>query len=181
MNIQITPYKLNKSTIEKYHIIRLDNTQIIYRICNVFAPFGRQTEHFTKNKLSQHRLNISFSNEQIANNDKAYLELIRIINELESFFGTFDELKDYKLVSNIINRDTFGIIIRFHLKTQYNKTTTPLVHLKDSDEENVEWIQFDKTKQFNMDITPDCLWIDNKNKNYGISFVINKVVQFFIN
>jgi hypothetical protein len=43
---------------------------------------------------------------------------------------------------------------------------------------NVEWIQFDKTKQINIDISPDCLWIDNKNKKYGVSFVIYKVFQF---
>ena len=61
MNIQITPYLKNNSSIEKYHIIRLNNDQIIYRICNVLAPFGRQTEHYTINNLTQHRLNISFT------------------------------------------------------------------------------------------------------------------------
>jgi hypothetical protein len=178
MNIQITPYKINKSSIEKYHIIRLDSSQIIYRICNIYAPFGRQTEHYTSNNLTQHRLNIGFSTEQILNNDKSYLELSKIIQELEIYFSTFDELKDYELVSNIINRDTYGIIIRFHLKTQNNKTTTPLTQIVKSEDIDVEWIQFDKTKQINIDITPDCLWIDNKNKKYGISFVINKVFQF---
>jgi len=126
MNIQITPYKNNKSTIEKYQIIRLDSTLIIYRICNIYAPFGRQTNHYTQNKLTQHRLNIGFSPEQILNNDKSYLELTKIISELEIYFSTFDELKEYELVSNIINRDTFGVIIKFHLKTQNYKTTTPL-------------------------------------------------------
>jgi len=177
MNIQISPYKFNNSSIEKYHIIRLDNTQILYRICNVYAPFGRQTEHHTKNKLSQHRLNIGFSNDFINNDNKSYLELTRIINELEVYFGTFDELKDYNLVSNIIDRDNHGKIIRFHLKTQYKKTTTPLIQLSNDTESHAEWIQFDKTKKINIDITPDCLWVDNTNKKYGISFVINKVFQ----
>ncbi len=178
MNIQITPYKNNKSLLEKYHIIRLDNTLINYRICNVYAPFGRQTEHHTQNNLSQHRLNIGFSVVEITNSNKSYLELHRIINELETYFSTFDELKDYELVSNIINRDTHGIIIRFHLKTQNDKTTTPLIQMINSQDIDTEWIKFDKTKQFNMDISPDCLWIDNKNKKYGISFVISKVFQF---
>ena len=178
MNIQITPYKINKSSIERYHIIRLDSSQINYRICNIYAPFGRQTEHHTSHNLTQHRLNIGFSIEQINNSDRSYLELHRIIHELEEYFSTFDELKDYELVSNIINRDTHGIIIRFHLKTQNNKTTTPLTQIIKSKDIDVEWIQFDKTKQINIDITPDCLWIDNKNKKYGISFVINKVFQF---
>ena len=178
MNIQITPYKNNKSTIEKYHIIRLDSSQIIYRICNLYAPFGRQTEHNTQHKLTQHRLNIGFTNIQITNLDKSYVELNKIISELENYFSKFDEFIDYKLVSNIINRDTFGIIIRFHLKTQKDRTTTPLVQMINSDDVNVEWIQFDKTKQINIDITPDCLWIDNKNKQFGVSFVINKVFQY---
>ena len=178
MNIQITPYKNNKSTIEKYHIIKLDNTQINYRICNIYAPFGRQIEHKTTNNLTQHRLNIGFTLDNIKNSDKSYLELYRIITELETYFSTFDELKDFELVSNIINRDIFGIIIRFHLKTQNNKTTTPLIQMINSTDLNVEWIQFDKTKQINIDISPDCLWIDNKNKKYGVSFVIHKVFQF---
>ena len=178
MDIQITLYKRNNSPIEKYHIIRLDSSQIIYRICNVFAPFGRQTEHKTTNVIKQHRLNISFSLEQISSLDKSYVELTRIINELETYFGTFDELKDYELVSNIINRDTFGIIVRFHLKTQNDKTTTPLIKMINSIDSNTEWIEFDKNKQINIDICPDCLWIDNKNKRYGVSFVILKVFQF---
>ena len=178
MDIQITPYKINKSSIEKYHILRLDNSQINYRICNLYAPFGRQTNHHVQHTLTQHRFNIGFSVQQITVNDPSYIELKRIIYELESYFGTFDELKDFELVSNIINRDSYGIIIRFHLKTQNDKTTTPLIHMVDSNDLNVEWIQFDKLKQINIDINPDCLWIDNKNKKYGISFVINKVFQF---
>ena len=178
MDIQITPYKNTNSTIEKYHIIRLDSSQIIYRVCNLIAPFGRQTEHQTSINITQHRLNIGFSCDQIASNNKSYLEIIRIINELESFFKTFDELKDYELVSNIINRNTFGIVIRLHLKTQNDRTTTPLIHMINSIDSNTEWIEFDKTKQINIDISPDCLWIDNKNKKYGVSFVIHKVFQF---
>jgi hypothetical protein len=178
MNIQIIPYKNNKSTIEKYHVIKLDNSQINYRICNICAPFGRQIEHHTKNKLTQHRLNISFSNEQIENNNKSYVELKRLISELEIYFGTFDELKEYELVSNIINRDNHGIIIRFHLKTQHDKTTTPLIQMIESNDQKSEWIQFEKLKQINIDISPDCLWIDNKNRKYGVSFVINNVFQF---
>ena len=175
MNIQIIPYKSNKSSIEKYHVIRLDNSQIYYKVCNVFAPFGRQTEHKTKNNLDQHRLNIGISKEQI--NNKSYIDLIKLITELETYFGTFDELKDYELISNIINRDEYGHIVRFHLKTQNNKTTTPLTQIIDNENQIVEWIQFDKNKQINIDWGPDCLWIDNKNKKFGISLVIYKVFQ----
>ena len=108
------------------------------------------------------------------------MELTKIITELEKYFGTFDELKDYELISNIINRDTFGYIIRFHLKTHNNKTTTPLTQIIDNENQIVEWIQFDKNKQINIDFGPDCLWIDNKNKKYGVSFVIYKVFQSLI-
>ena len=48
----------------------------------------------------------------------------------------------------------------------------------ESNDQKSEWIQFEKLKQINIDISPDCLWIDNKNRKYGVSFVINNVFQF---
>jgi hypothetical protein len=178
MNIQIIPYKYNKSSIEKYHIIRLDNSQIYYKLSNILAPFGRQTEHKTNYKLDQHRLNINFNIDEVLNQDKSYIEFERIITELEIYFSNFDELKDLKLISNIIDREKFGIVIRLHLKTLHDKTITPLLQIIDSENQIVEWIQFDKDKKINIDFGPDCLWIDNKNKTFGISFVIYKVIQF---
>ena len=68
IDLELIPYKTNnKSQIEKYHIIRKSGHTIKYRICNVFAPFGRQTssEHKTNVKLNQHRLNICFTKSQI--------------------------------------------------------------------------------------------------------------------
>ena len=55
MNIELVPYKNNnKSHIKKYHISNSDNLILKYKICNVFAPFGRQYLHQTKEKINQH-------------------------------------------------------------------------------------------------------------------------------
>ena len=193
IELELIPYKLNnKSQIQKFHIVRKNGHTIKHRICNVYAPFGRQTsaDHKTKNKLEQHRLNVCFTKSQIESNlDKAYLELKRLITELETYFGSFDDLSDYKLLSNIIMRSEYGIVIRFHLKTNKNNTVTPLVQIT-SDEinktkqtkttestESTEWISFNKSKQFNFNFHPDSLWIDHKNKKYGVSLMIDKVFQ----
>jgi hypothetical protein len=128
--------------------------------------------------MSQHRLNICFSSNDINTKNKTYLELTQIISDLETYFSNFDELKNYELVSNIIPRQTYGIVIRFHLKTLKDKTITPFKQMINSVDESVEWIQFDKNLQFNFNFHPDCLWIDNTNSKYGISFVIDSVFQF---
>jgi hypothetical protein len=186
LDLELIPYKTNnRSHIKKYHIIRKNTHTIKHKICNVFAPFGRQTptDHKTKHKLEQHRLNICFSKIKIAaeSEDKSYIELKRLINELETYFKTFDDLSEHELVSNIINRDEYGIVFRFHLKTNQNKTVTPLIQVsKDNINEkndSTEWISFDKTKQFNFNFHPDSLWIDNQNKKYGVSLMIDKVFQ----
>ena len=197
IELELIPYKTNnKSHIQKFHIVRKNGHTIKHRICNVYAPFGRQTsaDHKTKNQLEQHRLNVCFTKSQIESNsaDKAYLELKRLITELETYFGSFEDLSDYNLLSNIIMRSEYGIVIRFHLKTNKNKTVTPLIQIT-SDEinqtkqiestestkstESTEWISFNKTKQFNFNFHPDSLWIDHKNKKYGISLMIDKVFQ----
>lgn len=175
LNIQLIPYKNKPNDIQKYHIINSLDKNIVYKICNVYAPFGRQIDN---NHTSQHRLNIGFSRKQIINEDKIYLELERLIHEIETYFGGFDELKNYELISSIIDRGELGCIIRLHLKTFKNKTTTPLAQMIDGQDENVEWIQFDKNKQINIVLHPECLWIDNNNHKYGISFMIDKVFQF---
>lgn len=179
INLQLIPYK-NKGKIQKYHIINTNDKQLKYRICNVYAPFGRQTsnDHKTSTKITQHRLNVCFNKLDIENNNKSYLELKRLITELETYFGSFDELKQMNLTSNIIDRDEYGIVIRFHLKTLNDKTITPLIRMINTKDEETEWIQFDKNKQFNFDFHPDCLWIDKENNKYGISLMIDKVFQF---
>jgi len=193
IELELIPYKTNnKSHIQRFHIVRKNGHTIKYRICNVYAPFGRQTsaDHKTKNQLEQHRLNVCFSKSQIeSNSDKAYIELKRLITELELYFGSFDDFSDYNLLSNIINRSEHGIVIRFHLKTNKNNTITPLIQIT-SDEINenkqtksikstepIQWISFNKKKQFNFNFHPDSLWINHKNKTYGISLMIDKVFQ----
>lgn len=200
IDLELIPYKTNnKSQIEKYHIVRKNGITVKHRICNVLAPFGRQTssDHKTNISLKQHRLNICFTklqiqDKQLINDDeilkhkipKSYIELKRLITELETYFGSFDDLSTYELVSNIINREEYGIVIRFHLKTNKDKTVSPLIKLLTEDiglyndkTESTEWINFDKTKQFNFDFHPDSLWIDHKNKKYGVSLMIDKVFQ----
>jgi len=178
LNISLIPYKNKTNSIEKYHVLRQDSSKIIYKICNVFAPFGRQIDHQTKCIINQHRLNICFSKQEF--NDSSCIEIRKLINELELYFSDFDELTDYKLISNIIDRDTYGIVIRFHLKTNKNNTVTPLIQMKNLESEQVEWISFDKENKINIDFSPDSLWINHTNKTYGISLVINKVFQYLI-
>jgi hypothetical protein len=179
MNIELVPYKNNnKSHIEKYHISNSDNLILKYKICNVFAPFGRQYLHQTKEKINQHRLNVCFSKKEVEEYNESYEELKKIISELETFFYDFDELKGYELISNIIDRDSYGKVIRFHLKTLKNNTTSSLIQIIDSVSQKVEWIQFQQDKQFNFDFSPDCFWIDHTNKKYGVSLVIINAFQF---
>lgn len=175
MDIKLIPFK-KKSSIDKFHIVNSNNNIHKFNICNVYAPFGLQIEHKTNIKINQHRLNICFSIDDIENN--RHIKLKEIIDELELFFNDYDELKNYELLSNIINRDKHGIVIRFHLKTYKNKTITPIKHVIDTLEKNVSWLDFDKNKKLNIDFTPDCLWIDHNNKKYGISLLITDVFQF---
>jgi hypothetical protein len=178
--VQLLPYsnkKKNSNNIKKYHILNSVNNIIKYKICNVFSPFGRETEYAKIKDLHQHRLNICFSKAHIKD-DKSYKLLIDMINEIENYFKDMDELETYNLVSNIIDRGEYGIVIRFHLKTLNNRTITNLTQIIDGKEDKVEWIQFDKLKQYNMDFHPDCLWIDDTNKKFGISLAIESVIQF---
>ena len=193
LKLELIAYKTNlssKTRIQKYHIIRQNGITIKHKICNVYAPFGRQTnvDHKTKQIFDQHRLNICFSKNQIDpdSKHKPYLELKRLITELETYFGTFDDLTNYQLLSNIINRDDYGIVIRFHLKTNKNKTITPLIQVSSENLNNIdivdntkitEWNDFNKTKQFNFNFHPDSLWIDHIHKKYGVSLMIDKVFQ----
>lgn len=177
--VQLVPYKNVNSNkyVKKYYILNSINNVIKYKICNVFSPFGRETEYTKIKDLHQHRLNICFTKERMKD-DKSYRILIDMINGIENYFKDVEELVDYNLISNIIDRGEYGIVIRFHLKTLKNKTTTPLIQIIDGKEEKVEWIQFDKLKQYNMNFHPDCLWIDDTNKKFGISLVIESVIQF---
>jgi len=188
LDLEIIPYtnkkNYTKTDLEKFHIVNKDGNIIRNKICNVYAPFGRQTQSENKIKsnknLTQHRLNIGFSNNHIKDNIKPYRELHKFISEIESYFSSFDELKKMDLQSNIINRDKYGIIIRFHLKTNRNHTTTPLIQGKFEDPDSfsdTEWIAFDKNKEFDFEFHPDSLWIDHKNNKYGVSMVIDKVIQ----
>jgi hypothetical protein len=178
MNLQIIPFKNNNNTLQKYHIVDSSDNILLYKICNVYSSFGRQTEtdHRTKNKISQHRLNICFSCDDINQQNKSYMELKHIITTIESYFQSFEELINLELVSNIINRDKYGIVIRFHLKTFKNKTISKFISIN-TDTLESEWISFDKDRQFNFEFHPDCLWIDNINKKFGVSLVIDKVFQ----
>ena len=49
-----------------------------YSINSVYAPFGRQTDHYL-----QHRLNICFSLDDISNNDHSNIKLVMIIDDVE--------------------------------------------------------------------------------------------------
>lgn len=165
----LIPYKntsKKNSNVEKFHLLGNNKETLKYSINCVYAPFGRQTDHY-----SQHRLNICFSLDDISNNDQSYVKLVKIIDDLEK---SVDVPNNKTLLSNIINRDKYGIVIRFHLKTNKNMTTTQLFN---SNNEQLLWNQFDKSKSFSCNFHPDCLWIDNSSNHYGISFVIDTVYQ----
>jgi len=180
LNLQLIPFKnINKRIIKKYHMFSQDNKIIKHKICNIFAPFGREAD-YNKFNSGQQRFNICFSLNDIKNEIISYKQFIELINSYENYFKQFDELQDYELISNIINRDTYGIVIRCHLKTLKNNTTTPLIQLDQITSTQVEWIQFDKNLQFNMEFNFDCLWIDNTNKKFGISIQVLSVFQTIV-
>ena len=166
----------NSKTYDLFHIVDSNNNIKSFNICNLYAPFGREIT-YNFGDMKQQRFNICFSKDDIESNSKSYLELKSIIIAYENFFSEFDELKDYTLVSNIIDRSSYGIVIRFHLKTNKSKTTTPLKHISKTETKVVEWIDYQKDKMVNIIFSFDSLWIDHKNKKYGISMVINNVVQ----
>ena len=185
LNIKIIPYALKNKHIDglkKFHIVDEHNNLINHTICNLFAPFGRQTEldHKTSSNLSQHRLNICFTKEDIRSEKKEYKNLTEIIKKYETYFGLFEELTGYDNMSNIIDRDKYGIVVRFHLKTNKNNTITPLVMLNNTDEKDMSWIDFDKDCQINIKFHPDSFWINEIKKTYGISLLIDKVYQYKI-
>jgi len=156
-------YKI-KSFIQKYHILDSDRDIIKCKCCNVISPFGREINKFKDSK--QHRLNIKYSE-----------NLIELINNFENYINEFDDFKEYDLVSNIIRNNKYGDIIRFHLKTNNNNTTTIFKHINKDNIEIANWIDYQIDKKINIDFHPDCLWIDEKNKKYGISFIIDTVYQ----
>lgn len=182
LDLNLIAYKnINKIEIKKYHIVDSKNKIIKHKICNIFAPFGREAD-YNKFKSSQQRFNICFSQDHINKNNKSYVDLTNLINIYENYFKQFDELKDYQLCSNIINRDKYGVVIRCHLKTIKNNTTTSLKKIISDNNLietiEIEWIDFDKNEQFNMDYCFDCLWIDESNKKFGISIKVECVYQF---
>ena len=98
----ITPYKNTgkKVVISKkliYSIVKKEKLK--YSINSVYAPFGRQTDHYL-----QHRLNICFSLADISNNDQSYIKLVMIIDDLEQSIN----IPDKTLLSNIINREIWN-------------------------------------------------------------------------
>lgn len=163
-NIILNKFKNNNTSLKKYHVINNDYNIIKCKCCNLYAPFGREINKFNDSK--QHRLNIKFSE-----------NLIEIITDFENYFQNFNDFKDYTLVSNIINNNKCGIFIRFHLKTFKNNTTTILKHIINDKINNVYWIDFKNDKKINIEFHPDCLWIDEINKKYGISFIIDEIYQ----
>lgn len=175
----LIPYKnINKLVVKKYHIVDSNNKIIKHKICNVFAPFGREAD-YNKFESSQQRFNICFTlNDVNDGKNKSYEEFINTINHYEQYFKEYDELKEFELISNIINRGTYGNVIRCHLKTIKDKTTSKLIQIRGNNKiSDVEWIEFDKNLHFNMEYCFDCLWIDEKNKKFGISIQVLSVFQ----
>jgi hypothetical protein len=179
LDFSLISYKTNnKSNIEKYHIVNNNNKVVRFKICNAYAPFGRQCDHKTKNINNQHRLNVCFTLNEIKNNNPLYLELINIITEIETFFKEVNEFIDYELISNIIDRTSYGKVIRFNLKKINNKTISKLIQIINGKEIESEWIDFKNDLNFNFEFYPLCLWIDKTNKKYGVTLLIEKVIQF---
>ena len=178
--LNLIPYKnSNKTSVKKYHIVDTKNKVIKHKVCDVFAPFGREAEYSKFNSLQQ-RFNICFSQDHIKNKIKPYIELTNVINAYETYFKNFDELVEYNLNSNIINRDNYGIVIRCHLKTQKDKTITTLkkFSLTENKFNSVMWVDFNRENQFNMEYYFDCLWIDDTNKQFGVSIKIDNICQY---
>ena len=50
-------------------------------------------------------------------------------------------------------------------------------HINKNSIEEASWIDFCNDKKINIAFHPECLWIDEKNKKYGISFTLDEVHQ----
>jgi hypothetical protein len=162
LEINLMPYK-NMNKIKKYHILDNKNHIFKFKINNVRTPFGPEISN------NQYRFNIGFKTieNEFINNIKLY----------ENYFNEFDDFKDYKLHSNIIDRDSYGIIIRCHLKTYKNNIITPLNHEDNGIIRKLIWKEFDKTSLLNINYTFDSLWINEDDKTYGISILILSILQ----
>ena len=182
LDIILLPYKsVNK--IERYHILDNNKNILKFKICNIIAPFGQEINN------NQYRLNICYSNIDINNKIKSYINFIDNIKVYEDYFiekinlykDYFkNDINNYKFNSNIINRNKYGIVIRCHLQTYKNKIITPFKKMNNNIIEDVSWLDFDKSRNFNMEYTFDSLWINHENKTYGISIKILSVLQIQI-
>lgn len=185
LNLVLTEYKTKSKHrhIERYNILGDDNKILYHNVCNIWAPFGRETETYKKGfvDMNQQRFNVCFSKDDIKYQIKPYINMISIIKSYELFFSQIDDFKNYTFESNIIDRKKYGIVIRCHLKTFKTKTTTPLTQIINNQSESVEWINYDPNVKANIDFHFDCLWVDQMNKKYGISITIDNVMQVIVN
>ena len=167
LDIKLMPYKkINK--IKKYHILDSNNHIFKFKINDVYTPFGPEISN------NQYRLNIGFTNKDINKNNIEFIDNIKLY---ENFFNEFNDFKNYKLHSNIIDRNKYGIIIRCHLKTYKNNIITPLNYRDNNIIKKNLWSEFDKSYSLDIEYTFDSLWINEDEKTYGISIQILSILQ----
>lgn len=153
----------DKSKIERYLITDNNNNKFTLITNYVKCPFGIEN-----NFGNQYRLNIS-----IKSTDNCFNDIIQFITKLEQFISNIDDIKTYKLDSNIINRGSFGYIIKVHLKLIKDKITLTYL-LNDEDK---SYLDFDKLKPAILYLSVDTFWINHDKKTYGLYIICDKVIQ----
>ena len=162
LDIKLMPYK-NIKKIKKYHILDNKGHILKFETTSIRTPFGPEINN------NQFRLNIGFKTI-----DNEFIDNIKLY---ENYFNEFEDFKDYKLHSNIIDRDSYGIIVRCHLKTYKNNIITPLNHEENGIIRKSIWSEFNKTRLLDIKYTFDSLWINEDDKTYGISILILSILQ----
>lgn len=169
IEIKLLPFNNNSNNIEKFHILDATENKLKFSINNVYSPYGYKIFN------NQYRFNICNKKE-----NESYDDFIYKIRLYEKYFSELEELKDYKLISNILDNKEYNNIIRCHLKTLNKKIITPLKEYYNREIEEKSWIDFNKSYRLNIICSFDCFWINNNSKEYGFSIVILNVKQFKI-
>lgn len=155
-NLSLT---LIKDTFIKQYVMSYNNKNISYTM-NINESDNFICEFGLDNIGSQLRLNLLILN----NNNQDLLEFIKYWEDYYSKIYS----SQYTFKSSIHKKDNFNPKIILHLKKQRGKITTNL----NSNNSSITWIDLEKMNKFKIygTITINCLWINNNEKTFGLSF-----------
>lgn len=149
---------INDSNIKQY-VMSYDNKNITYTM-NINESNDFICEFGIDKIGSQIRLNLLINNN---NNDG----LIKFIEYWEDYYSKIYS-NNYIFQSVIHKNDKFNSKIILHLKKQKGKITTNL----NSNNTGITWCNLETMKKFIIygTISINCLWINNNNNTFGLSF-----------